>query len=226
MRLLHRVSRYSFTTIMILIFLLLMTACGTASANVTTSSSASTPAISTSSPQGLAIHLDAYRFEPHTPAQMCTGLLVADGEISGVGQSHWNTSDGKRPADASRQTVLHKGYRIFTPLKLSLLHIYIDHRHQPSQEFVLNGGQVGADHVSVDEYPQITSGHYLLLFSVTLITGQKAFDTSKPTLYSAFPINAQGIVQLQPKLVEQGQVTQQEVDMPLSQVTQELAQCP
>jgi len=156
---------------------------------------------------------------------MCTFLLVADVKVTGVGQAHWNTSTGTKPADASKLTVMQKGYYIYTPLKLIFQHIYIDHRPQHTQEFVSVGGQVGADSITMEDFPRVTSGHYLMIFTPTLMAGQKGFDATRLTLYSAFPISSQESVMLQPKMIEQGQVSQQELDMPLVQVAQQLATC-
>ncbi len=177
------------------------------------------------SQQGLTLKLTSDRFEIRTPGQMCTFLLVADVNVTGVGKAHWNTLTGTKPADASELTVMQKGYYIYTPMKLILQHIYIDHRHQPTQEFVSIGGQVGADRIVMEDFPRVTSGRYLMVFTPTLMFGQKGFDATRLTLYSAFPISSQDIVMLQPKMIEQGQVSQQEVDMPLAQVAQQLASC-
>lgn len=198
-------------------------ACSTPQA--TSSAPAAPASTGAGSPQGITMTLGTYRGPVRTPSQMCGFLLVADARVTGVGQAHWNTLTGTKPADASTLTVMQKGYRIYTPMKLVLQHIYIDHRSQSTREFVLDGGQVGADRIIVEDFPQVTSGRYLMVFTPTLMVGQQGFDASRLTLNTALPINAQDIVQLQPKMIEQGQVSQQEVDMPLTQVAQQLASC-
>lgn len=206
-----------------------LAACGT------TQTTSGTPAASArtisqqgstlNSQQRLTLHFDGYRQEIRTPAQMCGWTLVAETNVTGVGQGYWNTPGSTRPNDLSRKTALRNGYRIYTPMKLTFLHIYIDARRQPTHDFAFDGGQVGADRMSMEDYPQVTSGHYLMVFAPTMMAEQKGYDTARLTLYSAFPINSQGLVQLQPQIVEQGQVSQKEVDMPLSQVAQQLSTC-
>lgn len=198
-------------------------ACGTTQATSTTP--AAPVSTGSGSQQAITLNLDSYHPQLRNPSQMCSFLLVADVNVTGVGQAHWNTSAGTKPADASRPTVMQKGYRIYTPMKLILQHIYVDHRLQPTREFVFDGGQVGGDRISVDGFPQVKSGRYLMVFTPTLITGQQGFDATRLTLFSAFPISSQNVVMLQPQTVEQGQVSQQEVDMPLAQVAQQLATC-
>lgn len=219
----RRLVSMSWATTLAIVIIVGVGACGTTQATYTTPvASVST---GSGSQQGITENLSSYRPQVRTPSQMCTFLLVADVNVTGVGQAHWNTLTGTKPADASRLTVIQKGYYIYTPMKLTLQHIYIDHRPQPTQEFVSIGGQVGADRIILEDFPRVTSGRYLMVFTPTLMVGQNGFDATRLTLYSAFPISSLDIVKLQPKMIEQGQVSQQEVDMPLAQVAQQLASC-
>ncbi len=173
---------------------------------------------------GTNIQGDTFRISFNTPQLMCGAIMVADAGVSGYGTSHWNTPDGSRPAGANQETLIRGGYAIYTPLHLSSMHIHVDHRSQPTSEFDTIGGQVGADQYSMG-YPQVRPNNSYLLVFVYGINQQTQKDwKSVLVVTDAFPINSQGIVTLQGGSVEQGH-TYSAVTEPLSQITQQLANC-
>jgi hypothetical protein len=161
-----------------------------------------------------------------TPEAMCNVTLVADAVVGSSGQSHWNTGDGSRPRAATAADVETKGLTIYTPIHLVNLRALVDHRRGPTSEFVSFGGQVGSDWIQNQDFPSPSAGgRYVLL----LVPGSTAYSTaySQTTLlvYDAFPITSSGDVVLQAQRVEQGQISQHEVRMPLNQLSQRLAAC-
>jgi hypothetical protein len=183
------------------------------------------------SPQSNGIHLhgESLRMSLTTPELMCKAILVMDVGISGLGPGHWNTPDGTRPAAADAQTLVRGGYMIYTPIHFSFMHTHVDYRSQPTKEFDTVGGSAGPD-TDEEDYPQVTSQQNYLLTLVYGIDAQAQGETKSVMIVNdAFPIDAQGIVTLQPAHTEQGQGNQVEnfpaVTMPLSQITQQLANC-
>lgn len=159
------------------------------------------------------------------PTDMCTATLVAVGSVVGFGSSHWNTADGLRPMDASFKTVATNGYLIYTPVNLSLSVIPVDHRTSTTREFDVMGGQVGNDSYRAAAFDQPVTGRQYLLVLFPGIDGSRAVQSElSMVVYRAFPIIARG-VELRPKLVEQGNVSQQELVMPLPSILQQLAAC-
>ncbi len=227
---LHRLARTLWLPSLAIVLLLALAGCeASPGANPTgraNSASQSTTSQNVAPQQGLNLHFDESRFEFNSPSLMCKGLLVAEGIVGAQGPSHWNTPTGSRPANLDRLGVIKGGYMIYTPIQFSSLHILIDYRTKQTHEFVTLGGKVGQDQFWIDGFPQLTvSGHYLMLFTPSQMVGVKGYNQDTLIVYNAFPIDAQGMVLLQPKIVEQGQVSQQEVKMPLSQIEQQLATC-
>jgi hypothetical protein len=154
---------------------------------------------------------------------MCKAILVMDAGVSGLGPGHWNTPDGTRPAAADVQTLARGGYEIYTPIYFSSTHIHVDYRSQPTKEFDTIGGRAGPDSDSTD-YPQVAPQKNYLLTLVYGIEAQKGEVKTVMIVNDAFPIDAKGIVTLQPQSVEQGNVNPART-APLSQIVQQLANC-
>jgi hypothetical protein len=174
---------------------------------------------------GINIRGDSSRIVIATPELMCQAPLVIDVGVSIKGKSHWNTPDASRPQTRDAKTILEQGFAIYTPIQFSHMHIHIDHRHQPTKEFATIGGDIGPDHYWLDD-PQVVAGQaYLLVLVPGIDPIGHAYKEDTYLVTDAFPIDAQGMVQLQPQLIEQGQVTQQEKKVPLTELAQQLASC-
>jgi hypothetical protein len=182
-----------------------------------------------SQPTGITIHINAFKIPIDTPDLMCGATLVVDAMVTGLLPSHWNTPTGTLPAGVDSTKVVDAGYAIYTPLRFSALHIHVDHRQQPTTEYALLGGQVGADRYISDASPQMNSGtaYLLVFFSGVPLQGQ-AHTEKLMVVDEAFPIDAQGIVTLHGEH-DEGKGANIEhfpaVTMPLSQITQQLAAC-
>ncbi len=185
-------------------------------------------AVSTVPPNGIHIQGDNQTIDFTNPANMCIGSLVADVGIAGLGTSHWNTPDGKRSATLDKGTILKNGYAIYTPVRFSHMHIHRDQRHQPTTEFATIGGAVGPDSYDMD-YPQVTpGGNYLLVLVPGTDPVAKAYTEKWLVVVAAYPIDAQGVVTFMPEHMEgKGQQSEKvpAVTKPLSQITQQLANC-
>ncbi len=193
------------------IVILLLTGCGGAQSGA--------------QPNGLHIHSVSSSIDWST--HLCVAYLAADAGIAGLGPSHWNTSNGSRPA-ADEQTIVMSGYAIYTPIQFSSMHILRDQRNQPTIEFDMVGGQVGLDSYS-GGYPQMTpGGRYLLAFVPGVDPIAHAWNETVMIAVAAWPIDAQDVVTLVPEHTE-GKGQQSEivpaVTMPFSQLTEQLAHC-
>ena len=179
---------------------------------------------------GINISGDADRIVIGTPALMCTAPLVMVTTISTLGPSHWNGPNNARPPTTNVNTILKTGYAIYTPLHFANMEIHVDHRHQPKStiEYATVGGRTGPDSYDMG-YPQVEpGGSYLLVLVPGSDPVAHAWTEKAYLVNDAFPINAQGIVILQPAHTEgKGQQTQNfpAVTMPLTQLTQQLANC-
>ncbi len=174
---------------------------------------------------GIHMHSDASRLSLITPELMCKAILVMDAGVSGVGPGHWNTPDGTRPAAADAPTLAREGYAIYTPIYFTSIHIHVDYRSQPTKEFDTVGGIVGPDS-DEEGYPQVIPQKNYLLTLVYGIDAQAQGESKSVLIVNdAFPIDANGIVTLQPQSVEQGNVHPAKT-APLSQIVQQLANCP
>ncbi len=164
-------------------------------------------------------------------AHMCIASLAMDAGIAGLKPTHWNTPDGTRSAALDKLTILKEGYSIYTPLQFSYQHILLDHRQRiglaPGQtsELVTIGGANGPDTYDEDDPQVIVGGDYLLLFVQGIDPIAHGYTEKWLTVAAAFPIDPQGKVILKQQMIEQGQVTQQEQRVPLSQIAQQLAAC-
>ena len=168
----------------------------------------------------------------NTPELMCKAILVMDASVSSVGPGHWNTPDGSKPAGADASWFGTGGYAVYTPLSLSSMHVYIDHRSQPTTEFDTVGGKAGPDSDDEGSYPSVTA-QYRYLF--TMVDGFQVGKGDVPTVLianDAFPIDDQGMVTLEPAHTEFGPGGKNQtenfpaVTMPLTQIVQQLAACP
>lgn len=96
------------------------------------------------------------------------------------------------------------------------MHIIVDGRKVPTTELVILGGRVGQVQIEVHSMYGllVPNQRYLLFFGSGRTEGQ---------LYvgAAFRVVGQNIV-AQEKMIEQGQMTQPQVTMPLSQVEAQL----
>ena len=178
----------------------------------------------------LILDVEAYRYGVSTPQAMCQGMpLVAEVIVGGTGPSHWNTPDGVRPATDYARAIERAGYGIYTDVQFSRLNVMLDHRHKPTQQFLMLGGQVGQDSYSMTGYPKLTvSGRYVVVFAADLIPTTNGYTEDRLVVYDAFPIDRQNIVTLQqagnPNEPGIGPV-QQKVTIPLAQLQQDLAHC-
>jgi hypothetical protein len=176
------------------------------------------------------LHSESSRLQMITPELMCKAILVMDVGVASLGQAHWNTPDGTRPASADALTLASNGYRIFTPIHFSHMHIHVDYRSQPTKEFATVGGRVGSD-VDEESYPQVKPQQNYLLTLVYGIQAEQGEIKNVLIVNDAFPIDAQGIVTLRPAHTEFGPGGKNQVEnfpaitRPLAQIVQELADC-
>ncbi|HEY7356280.1 MAG TPA: hypothetical protein VH590_07430 [Ktedonobacterales bacterium] len=181
---------------------------------------------------GITVRVSDDKIPLNTPERMCGASLVVDAQIAALGPGHWNTPDGSRPPGDAK-TISESPYAIYTPLRLSAPHTYLDQRKQPTstKEFDVIGGTVGADRYIEEDAPHVAVGQrYLLIFIPGPDLPTHTYTEAWLYLTEAFPIDAQGIVTLQGAHTEEGQNNQIEnfpaVTMPLSQIVQQLANCP
>jgi hypothetical protein len=175
----------------------------------------------------LNVHLTGDKVPINTVADLCHYTLVADVTVKTLGQPHWNTPTGARPAGPVDDIqVARHGYRIYSPLIFSQMRIFVDHRSQPTSEYANVGGQVGQDQIWIDDFSLLTNGSRYVAVFVPTIDAQTEGYTEKILFASdAFPVDAQGMVLFKPQLVEQGVVTQKEQKFALSDMEQQLAGC-
>ncbi len=176
----------------------------------------------------LSVRLEADRFEFTTPGSMCSTVLTAEVVVGAHGTSHWNSPDGQRPQIADASALIQQGYEIYTPVTFSSLHPLVDHRVQPTAEYVLIGGKVGQDTFSVDPFPQVADGgHYLIVFGPGS-QPEVGKDTRVLVIYAAYPVDSRGMVTLQhagsPNEPGSGQ-PQPEITLSLTDLRQQLASC-
>jgi hypothetical protein len=215
---------------MFLVLLAILAACAISprhqSQNVMPANTIAQPAATTIAqpPATIKILGDSDRFPLNTPQLMCMATLVVDASISAIKPGHWNTPGNTAPPTTDATTILRQGYIIYTPILLSGMVTHVDHRKQQTSEFVLLGGQAGPYLYNV-RFPTVTPGmHYLLVFVPASDHQTRAYTQKWLVVTDAFPIDAQGIVTLQPKVTEPDGTTPA-VTMPLSQLTQQLATC-
>ncbi len=175
----------------------------------------------------LNLHFEGSKVPINTVADLCHYTLVADVTVKALGQPHWNTPTGARPAGALDAVQVTKhGYEIYTPLVFAQMRILVDRRSLPTEEYVYDGGQVGQDQIWYDEPSLLKSGSRYVAVFLPSIDSQKEVHTERILFVSdAFPVDAQGMVLFKPQQIEQGEVTQKEQKFPLSDMEQQLAGC-
>jgi hypothetical protein len=203
----------------VLAIVVLLTGCGAPSSGATMASPTATLP---------PIHINGVADVPEarTPGEMCHRTLVADATVASLGQARWNTANGARPAlDAS--AIMQGGYSIYTPVLLARIQPFIDRRQDaPHSEIVALGGQVGQDSMRIDPYPTPSvGGRYIVLLVPGVDPAANGVTQRWLVISQLVPIDGQDMVQLQPQTVEQGQVSQEEIKLPLADLTQQLAAC-
>lgn len=187
------------------------------------------PASGQASYPAIHVKMDADRYKYTTPQSMCSSILTSEVIVGSHGRPHWNSSNGQRPLITDSNAVVTQGYRIYTPLRFAQNHPLIDHRPAPTREFVTNGGQVGSDSISIDPFPNLRDGgHYIVVFSPGLMPAGRGKTADWLVVYDAFPIDAQGMVQLQaasPSNEPGPGQPQQEIKLSLTSLKQQLAAC-
>ncbi len=228
----HNASRRSrVLSVVFVAFMLLLTGCASTQPTVATQPTKAVQRTATATPvpsgPPLDLHFDSDRVPINTVADLCHFSLVADVMAGALGQPHWNTPTGARPAGVLNvDVVTDHGYRIYTPLTFSKMAILVDHRQQPTSEYVQMGGKVGQDQIWNDSYPQLTSGsHYVVTLLPTIDTETQGYTEKILVVRDAFPVDEQGVVLFKPEIIEQGVVTQQEEKIALSDLARQLANC-
>ena len=189
------------------------------------SATSTTPATSTMPATGtIHVQINNDRMRITTPAQMCRTLLVAEGVVAGYGPSHWNTTDGTRPAGLGETAIIHQGYAIETPIVLDSIAIDHDRRSTATSQLVVVGGVVGADTWQDSSFPRPQPGTRIVGVFVPAQRPNGAFFQSTLELFEAFPITGD-VVTLLPQTVEQGQVSQAAVTITLADLRKALAGC-
>jgi len=152
--------------------------------------------------------------------------LIADSTVGTIDSSYWDTPGHVGPPSLDTTTILNGGYFIVTPFRLSKMQPLLDHRQQPTQEYMFKGGQVGTVKMMKEDSPHPKVGYrYVMLFAQSYDPQTRAYTQSRLELVAAFPIDTQGMVLLDPQTTEQGVIRQPEVKIPLSQIQQQLAPC-
>lgn len=174
----------------------------------------------------IQLRMDSDRAVMDTPSSMCNVSLAIDAVAGSLGKSHWNTTDGNRPANSTALDVETKGLRIYTPVQFKNMQVLSDHRTHVTGEFAALGGSVGPDQIVNPEFPVPKIGvRYVLLLVPSTTPGQRGYTESTLIIYDAFPIDSYGSVLLKPQLIEQGQVSQQEKRIALTDLEQQLKEC-
>jgi hypothetical protein len=188
----------------------------------------------------LVLDLDVDRYEFNTPASLCQAPMVAEAVAGSFGQSHWNTTNPVQPSLLSqalptrqlKDSLIKGGYTIYTPVYFTSMTILRDQRSSKlaAEEFVMVGGQQGTTRISIGEFPQLkASTRYLVVVVPGLNATTHHLTLQWQVVYNAFPIDAQGVVTLQPagSPNEPGAgKPQPAVTITLAALQQQLAHCP
>jgi hypothetical protein len=163
------------------------------------------------------------------PEYMCGATMVAEVIVSETGPSRWNTPDGARPATDDVVAIQKAGWKIVTPVQFSRFNVLEDQRTKRTQQFLMLGGQVGQDQYWVSPFPKLTVGsRYVVVFTPDNDLVNGGYTEDRLIVYEAFPIDQQDIVTLQvagnPNEPGVGPV-QQQVTIPLAQLSLDLAHC-
>lgn len=208
-----------------LVFLILVTMLG--ACVPAQGSDPSSMGTSTTPREGVHVLLANDQVEVTSPQEMCTWPLVADAVVASYGPSHWDTPDGSRPPGLTQFALIQQGYAIFTPVRFTRMTVNRDHRSQATTEYVVLGGIVWPDSWEDNSFPRPKVGQrVLMVFAPSQLAGGSRFTQATLLVYQAFSIDSFGMVTLQRQTVEQGQISQREVKLPLSEVRTDLSQCP
>jgi hypothetical protein len=208
---------------LVLALILMLTGCGTASAPAT---GAHAQPVATSQPINITSLADTMQF--HTPQELCAAPFpIVEVIVESVGAGAWNTPGGVRPAVGERD-VVQQGYMIYTPMTFARVTVL---RNTPQlsiapQQIVMMGGTAGQDQIHIAPFPQLqVGGQYVLILSPS--RDRAAVDNGEHRLIvgQAFPVDAQGNVLLKPQVVEQGQISQQELKVTLVDLVRQLNAC-
>jgi len=102
-----------------------------------------------------------------------------------------------------------------------------DHRSQATNEYVVLGGIVSPDSWEDNSFPRPKVGQrVLMVFAPSQLAGGSRVTQATLLVYQAFSIDSFGMVTLQRQTIEQGQISEREVKLPLSEVRTDLSQCP
>jgi len=175
---------------------------------------------------GMNVHMDFDRLVFNTSQRMCAADVVADVTIGSIGQSHWNSGSGLRPAGLDETSLLKAGYTIVTPVGFSRQQNLLDHRAHATKEFVTFGGSVANDRIQVGDMPTLRGAGRYLIVAVPmpdLSTGKLGESTLG--VIDAFAVR-NGNVVLASSTTEQGSVSSAGQQIALSQLEQELRNCP
>lgn len=143
--------------------------------------------------------------------------LIVDATTGNMNQGgHWNTPGGLRPTNISTKKI--SPFSIVTPLQFSAMHTIVDTRTAQTNEMVTLGGKTGADQIQVMGalYPSLQPHQRYLLFF------DRGQSDRQLVVVAAYRIVGPDTVVAQEQAVEQGQVTQSQVTVPLSQVIAQL----
>lgn len=207
---------------LVVLTVVMTVACGPAQASDVASTRSSATA-------GGGVHVSFAndRVEVTSPPQMCTWPLVADAIVASYGQGHWDTVDGTRPPGLTQFGLIQQGYAIFTPVKFAQMAIDRDHRSRATTEYAVLGGIVGTDSWDDTSFPKPNIGHrVLMVFAPSQLAGGSLVTQATLLVYEAFSIDAFDMVTLQRQTIEQGQISQRELKLSLSEVRADLSRCP
>ena len=113
-----------------------------------------------------------------------------------------------------------------TPFQLSKMQPLLDHRQQPTQELMFQGGQIGTVKMVKEDNPHPEVGsRYVMLLANAYDPETHIYSELRLELAAAFSVDEQEMVLLDRQTIEQGVVTQPEVKVPLSEIQKELASC-
>lgn len=208
----------------VLLLVLLGTACGAPGGAATVTQDNGSPD-SPAATGGRQYDFHSDRAELNTPSAMCRALYVAVATVRGFGASHWNTSGGTAPSGDIDKAVRQLGYLIYTSILTADTKALVDHRTSTTAGLVAHGGRVGSIGIRDDAYPVLRTGaSYVLVFVPTIQGGADRIDPTVLVAHNAFPISGDRAL-LQPRIVEQGRVTQQEVTVSLAELGTQLSRC-
>lgn len=158
--------------------------------------------------------------------------VIANVLVAAVSGAEWNTPDQLAPLGTWINALV-LGWGIYTPVQFTNYGVLKDER-SPSPltnlgvdptPYFLYGGSDG-DATLLTDFPTVQPGQrYVIVALPMLDVVNGGFTTKEMMIAAAFPVDLFGKVTLQPQTFEQGQVSEAEVSMPISQLKSELASC-